>query len=196
MAEKAVTKRKSEANRKTWRATSIVYVLFLILCARSLAAEPKTIAFLEEHTVAPGMPHTVGALYVVPRGRKAHVSNMFCEIRSFNDPGYSQIVLVVFADTTITGPATDTAGMNPLNCVNFDYITTKTSSAGFKLLPGNWLYALHGNFGITRISKCCLPSFLRMICNYIEPRQTEIRSSFLTIFLSLTNVTADLDLQG
>ena len=28
----------------------------------------------------------------------------------------------------------------------------------------------------------------------IEPRQTGIRSSFLTIFLSLTNVTADLDL--
>ena len=132
-----VKKRQSEANRKPWRATSIVYILFLILCARSLAAEPKTIAFLEEHTVAPGTPHTVGALYVVPPGRKAHVSNMVCEIRSFNDPGYSYIFLVAFANTTIAGPATNTAGMNPLNCVNFDFITTKTASAGFKLLPGN-----------------------------------------------------------
>ena len=140
-------KRKSEANRKPWRAMSIVYVLFLILCARSLAAEPKTIAFLEEHTVAPGMPHTVGALYVVPRGRKAHVSNMFCEIRSFNDPGYSQILLVVMADTTIAGPETNMGGMNPLDCVNSGYITTKTSSAGFTLLPGNLFYALYANFG-------------------------------------------------
>ena len=71
----------SEASRKTWRATSIVYFLFFILCARSLAADPKTMAFLEEHTVAPGTPQTVGALYVVPPGRKAYVSNMVCEIR-------------------------------------------------------------------------------------------------------------------
>jgi hypothetical protein len=145
--ETTVKKRKSEANRKPWRAMSIVYVLLLILCSKSLAAEPKTIAFLEEHTVAPGMPHTVGALYVVPRGRKAHVSNMFCEIRSFNDPGYSQILLMVVADTTITGPATNLGGMNPLDCVNSDYITTKTSSAGFTLLPGNYIYALYGNLG-------------------------------------------------
>src|SRR5215813_6251210 len=76
----------SEASHKTWCAISTIYILFVILCARSLAAEPKTIAFLEEHTVAPGTSHTVGALYVVPPGRKAYVSNMFCEIRSFNDP--------------------------------------------------------------------------------------------------------------
>ena len=126
---------------------SIVCVLFLILCSTSLAAEPKTMAFLEEHTVAPGTPQTVGAYYVVPPGRKAHVSNMFCEIRSFNDPGYSFILLVVVADTTITGPATSTGGMNPLDCVNADFITTKTSSAGFTLLPGNFLYALYANFG-------------------------------------------------
>jgi hypothetical protein len=142
-----VRKRKSEADRKTWRAASIAYVLFVVLCTKSLAAEPKTIAFLEEHSVAPGTPHTVGPLYVVPPGRKAYVSNTFCELRSFNAPGYSQIVLVVFADTTITGPTTGTAGMNPLNCVNSGYITTQTSSAGLKLLPGNWLYALYGNFG-------------------------------------------------
>jgi hypothetical protein len=142
-----VKKRKSEANRKTWRATSIVYVLFLILSARSLAAEPKTIAFLEEHTVAPGTPETVGAMYVVPPGRKAYVSNMFCEIRSLNNPGYSYMLLVVFADTTIAGPATNTAGMNPLACVNSDYITTRASSPGFMLLPGNFVYALYGNFG-------------------------------------------------
>src|SRR5262245_32247634 len=65
-----------EAKRKTWCAMSAVYLLFFILCARSLAAEPKTIAFLEEHNVAPGTPQTVGALYVVPPGRKAYVSNM------------------------------------------------------------------------------------------------------------------------
>ena len=141
-------KRKSAANRKTWGAThSIVWVLFLIWCARALAAEPKTIAFLEEHTVAPGTPQTVGALYVVPPGRKAHVSNMFCEIRSFNDPGYSQIFLMVMAHTTIAGPATGTEGMNPLDCVNSGYITTKTSSAGFRVLPGNFFYAIYANFG-------------------------------------------------
>ena len=140
-------KGKSRSNLKTWCGTSLVVVLLLILAARSLGAEPKTIAFLEEHAVAPGTPHTLGAMYVVPPGRKAYVSNMFCEIRSFNDPGYSQILLVVFADTTIVGPATNTAGMNPLDCVNSGYITTKTSSAGFTLLPGNWLYALYGNFG-------------------------------------------------
>ena len=66
----------SETNRKTWRAMSTVYVLFLMMCTRSLAAEPKTIAFLEEHNVAAGTPQTVGALYVVPPGRKAYVSNM------------------------------------------------------------------------------------------------------------------------
>ena len=137
----------SEANRKTWPVTSIVYVLFFILCARSLAAEPKTIAFLEEHTVAPGTPQTVGALYVVPPGRKAYVSSMVCEIRSFNDPGYSFIFLVAFANTTIAGPATNTAGMNPLVCVNSDFITTKMSSPGFTLLPGNYIYALYGNLG-------------------------------------------------
>ena len=147
-AKTTMKKSKSEANRKTSGATnSIACFLFLILCARSLAAEPKTMAFLEEHPVAPGTPHTVGALYVVPPGRKAYVSNMFCEIRSFNDPGYSQILLMVSADTTITGPATNTAGMNPLDCVNSGYITTKTSSAGFTLLPGNWFYALYANFG-------------------------------------------------
>jgi hypothetical protein len=137
----------SEASRKTCCAMSTVYVLFLILCARSLAAEPKTIAFLEEHQVAPGTPHTTGALYVVPPGRKAYVSNMFCEIRSFNAPGYSQILLMVLADTTITGPATNLGGMNPLDCVNSDYITTKASSAGFTLLPGNLFYALYANLG-------------------------------------------------
>ena len=141
-------KRKSEANRKTWGATnSIACFLFLILCARSLAAEPKTIAFLEEHTVAPATPQTVGALYVVPPGRKAYISNMFCEIRSFNDPGYSHIFLMVFANTTIAGPATSTEGMNPLVCVNSDFITTKTAGPGFTLLPGNYIYALYGNFG-------------------------------------------------
>jgi hypothetical protein len=137
----------SKASRKTWRATSIVYFLFFILCARSLAADPKTMAFLEEHQVAPGTPHTTGALYVVPPGRKASVSNMFCEIRSFNDPGYSQILLMVSADTTITGPATNTGGMNPLDCVNSDYITTKTSTTGFTLLPGNLIYAIYANLG-------------------------------------------------
>jgi hypothetical protein len=133
--------------RKTWRGTSIIYVLFLILCTRSLAAEPKTIAFLEEHNVAPGTPHTAGAMYVVPPGRKAYISSMFCEIRSFNSPGSSQILLVVMADTTIAGPETNMAGMNPLDCVNSGYITTKTSSAGFTLLPGNYVYALYGNLG-------------------------------------------------
>ena len=137
----------SEASRKTWRATSIVYFLFFILCARSLAADPKTMAFLEEHTVSPGTPQTVGALYVVPPGRKAYVSNMVCEIRSFNDPGYSFIFLVAFANATIAGPETSTAGMNPLVCVNSDFITTKTSSPGFTLLPGNYIYALYGNLG-------------------------------------------------
>jgi hypothetical protein len=137
----------SEAGRKTWRATSIVYFLFFIVCARSLAAEPKTIAFLEEHAVAPGTPQTVGALYVVPPGRKAYVSNMVCEIRSFNGPGYSFMFLVAFANATIAGPATSTAGMNPLVCVNSDYITTNTSSPGFTLLPGNYIYALYGNLG-------------------------------------------------
>jgi len=137
----------SETNRKTWRAMSTVYFLFFILCTRSLAAEPKTIAFLEEHNVAAGTPQTVGALYVVPPGRKAYVSNMVCEIRSFNDPGYSFMFLVVFANATITGPGTSTAGMNPLACLNSDYITTKTSSPGFTLLPGNYIYALYGNFG-------------------------------------------------
>ena len=138
---------KSKAHRKTWRTTSFAYALFLFLCSTSLAAEPKTIAFLEEHNVAPGTPHTVGALYIVPPGRKARVSNMFCQIRSFNDPGYSQILLMVVGDTTIAGPATSTGGMNPLDCVNADFITTKTSSAGLTLLPGNYLYALYANFG-------------------------------------------------
>ena len=147
MEESTVEKRKSKAHRKTWRATSFAYVLFLILCSRSLAAEPKTIAFLEEHNVAPGTPETVGALYVVPPRRKAYISNMVCEIRSFNDPGYSFILLVVFANTTIAGPATNTAGMNPLFCVNSDYITNRTSSPGFTLLPGNYIYALYGNLG-------------------------------------------------
>ena len=137
----------SEASRKTWCAMSTVYFLFFILCARSLAADPKTIAFLEEHTVSPGTPQTVGALYVVPPGRKAYVSNMVCEIRSFNDPGYSFIFLVAFANATIAGPGTSTAGMNPLVCLNSDYITTKTSSPGFTLLPGNYIYALYGNLG-------------------------------------------------
>jgi hypothetical protein len=147
MEGSAMKKRKSRGHLKTWRGTSFVVVLLLILAARSLAAEPKTIAFLEEHTVAPDTPETVGAFYIVPPGRKAYVSNMFCEIRSFNDPGYSFILLVAFADTTIAGPATNTGGMNPLYCMNSGYITTQTSSAGFTLLPGNWLYAVYGNFG-------------------------------------------------
>jgi hypothetical protein len=138
----------NKKTRKTLLATNfIANVLFLILCSGSLAAEPKTMAFLEEHNVAPGTPQTIGALYIVPPGRKAFISNMFCEIRSFNDPGYSQILLMVVADTTLTGPATSTGGMNPLDCVNSGYFNSKTSSAGFTLLPGNFLYAVYANFG-------------------------------------------------
>ena len=37
--------------------------------------------------------------------------------------------------------------MNPLVCVNSDYITTKTSIPPITLLPGNYIYALYGNLG-------------------------------------------------
>ena len=56
--------------------------------------------------------------------------------------------------------------MNPLVCLNSDYITTKTSSPGFTLLPGNYIYALYGNLGNDMDFQMLSAFILRMICNY------------------------------
>ena len=50
-----------------------------------IGADPKTIAFLEEHTVSPG---TRNRRRFVRRATwtQSVFSNMVCEIRSFNDP--------------------------------------------------------------------------------------------------------------
>lgn len=47
-------------------AALAAFVLALSPVTSVRAAGPESIAFLEEHVVRPGVPHTLGALYQVP----------------------------------------------------------------------------------------------------------------------------------
>lgn len=111
------------------------------------AGQPESIAFLEEHLTKARTPYTVGAYYEVPRERKATLSGFYCEIRS-GDLGQVALLLVVIPSKSVIGPATVTAGMNPILCISGPgYRVSESSGASMMLRPGDVVYALYANLG-------------------------------------------------
>jgi hypothetical protein len=128
--------------------TLTALIILATLTGSALAAPPRTLSLIEEHHVKAGTSLEVGAVYTVPAGRKATVSGFFCEIRSIDSTGTSQITLVVMPDATINGKLTPTEGMNPINCINSEkYHTHQISGASLKLLPGNRMVIFFTNIG-------------------------------------------------
>jgi hypothetical protein len=133
---------------KTWTRLFLMLLIVLGVAGVADAHPAKTIALLEEHNVAPGVRDQLGAQYTVPAGRKAKVSGFFCEIRSHDPTGTSQIALVVIPSWTVRTTSTPTTGMNPVNCLNSTvFHTWQASGATITMLPGDILFIFFTNTG-------------------------------------------------
>jgi hypothetical protein len=129
------------------RALKIFAVAAMLLIVSSaVAGERKTIAFLEEHSVAPGTYQEFGARYTVPVNRKAVVTAFFCEVSSV--PGQNNVQVSVFVQPreTVVGPRTPWAGTNPLSCSNAPNKPTALTQAGpIVMLPGDLMQTFFTN---------------------------------------------------